>query len=104
MPLPKDWQTWPRRACRRCGGAFQPRVRWQVYCSKRCRWDTWLIRRQKQNLAEGEPTPTEISRVMRSLGRRGGLKGGPASMALLSPEERREKARKAALTRWGRRP
>ena len=35
-----------------------------------------------------------------SLGRRGGLKGGKARAAKLSPEERREIARKAAAARW----
>jgi len=35
-------------------------------------------------------------------GRRGGLKGGKARAAKLTPEERRESAQKAAKTRWGR--
>lgn len=35
-----------------------------------------------------------------ALGRRGGLKGGPARAARLSPERRREIARKAARIRW----
>lgn len=35
------------------------------------------------------------------LGRRGGLKGGSARAASLSPERRREIAVKAAKTRWG---
>jgi hypothetical protein len=37
------------------------------------------------------------------LGRRGGLKGGKARAAKLTPEERREIARKAAQARWGQR-
>lgn len=37
------------------------------------------------------------------LGRRGGLKGGKAMAAKLTPEERREIARKAAEKRWGTR-
>lgn len=36
------------------------------------------------------------------LGRRGGLKGGKARSARLSDEERREAARHAAQSRWGR--
>jgi hypothetical protein len=36
-----------------------------------------------------------------SLGRRGGLKGGPARKAALTPEQRKEAARKAAEARWG---
>jgi hypothetical protein len=37
-----------------------------------------------------------------SLGRRGGLKGGKARAAKLTPEQRSEIAKKAAATRWGR--
>ena len=35
-----------------------------------------------------------------SLGRKGGLKGGKARAASLTPERRAEIARKAAATRW----
>jgi len=38
------------------------------------------------------------------LGRRGGLKGGKARAAKLSPEERSEIARKAAEARWSKAP
>jgi len=38
-----------------------------------------------------------------SLGRRGGLKGGPARAAKLTTAERRESARKAARARWAKR-
>lgn len=37
-----------------------------------------------------------------SLGRRGGLKGGAARAASLTPEQRSEIAKKAAAKRWGR--
>jgi hypothetical protein len=36
-----------------------------------------------------------------ALGRLGGLRGGPARAAALSPERRREIARRAARKRWG---
>lgn len=36
-----------------------------------------------------------------ALGKLGGRKGGPARAAKLTPEQRREIARKAAETRWG---
>jgi hypothetical protein len=36
------------------------------------------------------------------LGRRGGLKGGKARAEKLSPEERREIAKRAAKARWGK--
>ena len=38
-----------------------------------------------------------------ALGRLGGLKGGPARAAALSPERRRDIARRAARRRWSRR-
>ena len=38
------------------------------------------------------------------LGRRGGLIGGKARAAKLTPKERADSARKAALARWGSRP
>ena len=37
-----------------------------------------------------------------SLGRRGGLKGGPARAAKMTVAERRESARKAARARWAK--
>ena len=37
-----------------------------------------------------------------ALGRLGGLKGGKARIAQLSPEERRALARKAVLARWAK--
>lgn len=39
----------------------------------------------------------------RKLGRRGGLKGGRARAEKLTPEERKEIARKAARARWDKR-
>lgn len=39
-----------------------------------------------------------------ALGRLGGLKGGKARAASLTPERRVEIARKAARTRWGKQP
>ena len=38
------------------------------------------------------------------LGRRGGLKGGKARAAKMTPEERSESARKAAKARWAKEP
>lgn len=43
-----------------------------------------------------------FQRVARTVGRLGGLKGGPARAAALSPERRREIARNAALARHGK--
>ena len=39
-----------------------------------------------------------------ALGRKGGLKGGKARAAKMTPEERSESARKAAQARWSGRP
>jgi hypothetical protein len=38
-----------------------------------------------------------------ALGRRGGLKGGPARKAAMTPEQRKAAAEKAAAARWGKR-
>ena len=46
---------------------------------------------------ESKPLPPKAA-----AGRKGGLKGGKARAAKLTPEERRESARKAALARWKR--
>lgn len=54
--------------------------------------------------ATGERTPEAESDgkdpAAVELGRKGGLKGGKARAAKLSPERRREIARKAAAARW----
>lgn len=47
-----------------------------------------------------EPTADEIKRVMAALGKQGGLKGGKARAASLTPEKRSEIAKKAAAARW----
>ncbi len=51
-----------------------------------------------------EPTTTQEPKAKDpaavALGRRGGLKGGKARTAALSPEQRKESARKAAEARW----
>jgi hypothetical protein len=52
--------------------------------------------------ATGQAEPVEDTRdpLAVELGRRGGLKGGKARAAKLSPEERSAIARKAAAARW----
>jgi hypothetical protein len=42
------------------------------------------------------------NRAAVQLGRRGGLKGGPARAAKLSPEERQAIAKHASEVRWGK--
>lgn len=48
-----------------------------------------------------EPKPPKTFDPV-ALGRIGGLKGGRARAAILTPERRIEIAKKAALARWGR--
>jgi hypothetical protein len=43
---------------------------------------------------------SEISRVMREIGRKGAVKGGKARMASLSKAERVEMGRKGMKSRW----
>jgi hypothetical protein len=43
-----------------------------------------------------------ISKYLSEIGKKGGLKGGPARAKKLSSKRRREIARKAAKTRWGK--
>lgn len=53
----------------------------------------------RQREPDPEPRPKNPAAV--ALGRLGGLAGGKARAAKLTPEERRDSARKAALARWG---
>jgi general stress protein YciG len=52
-----------------------------------------------------EPKPDErspISKYLSEIGRKGGLKGGKARAEKLSPERRKEIARKAVESRWSK--
>lgn len=51
---------------------------------------------------ESKPADPTKDPAAVDLGRRGGLKGGKARAASLSPEERRAAARKAAAARWAK--
>ena len=52
---------------------------------------------------EPKKEPPEKNLHAVALGRLGGQKGGKARAAKLTPQERRESARKAARSRWDRR-
>jgi hypothetical protein len=52
---------------------------------------------------ENEWADEELRESARKLGQRGGLKGGKARAEKLTPEERKEIARKAARARWDKR-
>lgn len=49
---------------------------------------------------EKREIPPEVSAAAAALGRRGGLKGGPARAAALTPKKRSDIAKKAAAARW----
>lgn len=51
---------------------------------------------------EETPASTDKNERMATRGRVGGLKGGKARAATLSPRKRREIAKKAAAARWHR--
>ncbi len=65
------------------------------------RLDANQIARNVVALATGEEQPHKKNPAAVSLGRRGGLKGGKARAASLTPERRSEIAKKAAAKRWG---
>lgn len=48
------------------------------------------------------PKRSPISEYLATIGRKGGLKGGPARKKALSAKKRKEIAKKAASTRWGK--
>jgi hypothetical protein len=52
---------------------------------------------QSTGMAATKKNPAAVA-----LGRLGGLKGGKATAAKLTPEERRASARKAVLVRWAK--
>jgi hypothetical protein len=59
----------------------------------------WIVERATSD--EPEPDPDEgKDPAAVALGRKGGLKGGKARAASMTPEQRSEAARKAAAVRW----
>jgi len=56
--------------------------------------------------ATGVPTPRKHRKnpAAVALGRRGGLKGGRARADALTPEERSDIAKRAAVARWKKKP
>jgi hypothetical protein len=53
--------------------------------------------RYNKRMAKRRKNPYAVA-----LGRKGGLKGGPARAANLTPEQRSESARSAVLARWAK--
>jgi len=56
-----------------------------------------MRKQRKKKLVKRRKNPYAVA-----LGRKGGLKGGPARAANMTPEERTESARNAVLVRWSR--
>lgn len=56
----------------------------------------------RSSIPEPDAHRNEVSAAAAALGRRGGLKGGPARAARLSADERSAIARKGAEARWSR--
>jgi hypothetical protein len=52
--------------------------------------------------AKKKTAPTAISEYLAAIGRKGGQAKVPKGAAALSPEERRERAKKMADARWGK--
>ena len=55
-----------------------------------------MARKKKAKIRVSQELHAFFSRI----GKRGGRRGGPAAAAKLTTEERKERARKAALARW----
>jgi hypothetical protein len=67
---------------------------------KRSRTDPILLAKKVFDQIESrEKNPAAVA-----LGKLGGPKGGPARAKALSPERRSEIAKRAAISRWGKRP
>ena len=49
-----------------------------------------------------EDTRSEVSKYLSKIGKVGGLKGGKARAKKLTPEQRRDIAKKAASSRWNK--
>ena len=57
-----------------------------------------VLTRDKEDISEQDI----IKAAAAAMGRKGGLKGGPARKAALTPERRAEIAKNAAAARWGK--
>lgn len=57
-----------------------------------------------ERLSYDSGVPKKKNKAAQMLGKLGGLKGGKARAATLTPERRREIAQKAARARWGKKP
>jgi hypothetical protein len=79
--------------------------------SKKLPKDPNLLAYEIVRISTEEPEPAQeeprkkrspVSKYLAEIGRKGGLKGGKARAAKLTPEQRQEAARKAAKARWSK--
>jgi hypothetical protein len=59
-----------------------------------------IVRMSTEGEEEEKPKRSVISEYLAKIGRKGGLAGGKARKESLTPERRKEIARKAAKARW----
>jgi hypothetical protein len=65
-------------------------------------YDAVLNRVKLEQMAKKRQLPKEVLKYFQAEGRKGGLLGGKARADALTPEKRKEIARKAAAARWGK--
>ena len=61
-----------------------------------------VVKKATEQPIEPSPDQNDISKVMRLMGRKGGLIGGKRRLETMTPEERRQAAFQAAKARWAR--
>jgi hypothetical protein len=62
-----------------------------------------ILTGQVEDVAQASPPDPTKDQAAVSLGRKGGLKGGPARADSLTPEQRKKIAQDAAKKRWDKR-
>jgi hypothetical protein len=62
------------------------------------KYQSWPMPKSSRKQPNKKKNPAAVA-----LGRLGGLKGGPARAAKLTPEQRSEFARRAVIARWSKR-
>jgi hypothetical protein len=100
--MPAERRLLVTRRCRVCewqGERIEP-----AEAESDCPWCHAPTRAVRSVPVTERRRPVAVNVHAAALGRRGGLKGGPARAAALSPQRRREIAQKAARARWSRRP
>lgn len=102
-PRPVDGERWKAKYCATCRHEVHRAAcrKWQknLQVLRPSRWEDRLTReRMRQRRKRGYLEPEVRTEVLREAGR----KAGKARAAALTPERRREIARKAGQTRWDR--